>query len=196
MTEEQMSTLVQIEVSMGEIDYDLDRWRRELDQYEYWLRVNEARVKLPTWDEFSEMYKEKLASKEPREYPLAWYEDGTRFVVGKAIYNPESGHVDGVLDGAALRGLRIHDLLAAHSKDYSIRGTSDIDNPDYPDYQILHNDALRTMRVDHGVKPERILADWSQFDKRPFVEEFRKFGATFRRKRGDSRHQSSDDIRG
>ena len=204
MTNEQMDTLIEAELIMGEIDYDLDRWRRELDQYEYWLRVNEARTKkLPTWNEYAEVYKENMRPDiivtEPREYPLAWYEDGTRFVVGKAFYNPETGHVDGVLDGAALRGLRIHDLLAAHPKDYSIKGTVDITNPNYPDYHVVNTEGDRIisgMRVEPGVSIGEIEQSWKEKNKRPFIEEFRKFGATWRGKRGNSRHQSPDDVLG
>lgn len=198
MTNEQMDTLIEAELIMGEIDYDLDRWRRELDQYEYWLRVNEASMKLPTWDEFSEMYKEKfdwekMKELEPRVLPLAWYSDGTRFEIGTANIDPETGLVT-----ARISDSYWSSYFAPFGKgDFSIKPSVDITDPNYPEYRYVSRPAVRTDSFVEHTRGERVSWDESkpvedraseayEYFSRPLSRALATGKFTWRWKRGDS----------
>ncbi len=115
--------LVECYLAMSNVEYDLARWEEELEQFRFATLLDEMfDFELGKLDQAMGWNKTSIVRgvdgvavhvDPDREYPVAWYEDGTRVEIGTAKIDPKTGVVSARID-------REFSGLSGYSDMYSI----------------------------------------------------------------------------
>lgn len=165
-------------LAMAEVEYDLRRWGEELeiarwgsfldqviDIEMYQLDVATKQV----WDPIEAVILPRPEPDNVRTYPLAWYEDGSRFEIGTAVYDPERGIIDARIDEHLTRGLAVMELVQDKNASYSIGPNLDVTDLNHPEYRVKFDPVFPRVGLDDftmpppGIGPYNTGLEWYKF---------------------------------
>lgn len=148
--------LLECDLMLMDVGHQLAHWAEELEQARFAARLDGAievqmncfpKVLLGrSWaPEFIDAYEKEIQRadeidsqlRSSAEFPLAWYEDGTRFEIGTASVDPVTGIVTARVEEKLLRGLGAEKLLYAPPGSYLIK-----ESPSITGHRQYHVDML------------------------------------------------------